>query len=237
MCGEIALYVDRNRWGRRHICRNIELLGFDLHKAESVPAALEMVHRFIYRLVLVDFDTGGKETLSLCSFTRAGSKNTVLIVLTSKLNARIEEQLFDHGVNDVVVRKETSPRLLTKRIRAHLRSSGAVFEGRTVRLQSTVIDFDRREVWRNGTIHHLPGLLADLLNYFVSNPNRIISREELQSSPIWADSICSSAREGGKTFDVNIGKLRKIIEPDPKRPQIITSVRGAGWKLTRDRVC
>ncbi len=232
MCREIALYVDRNRRGRRHVCRNIELLGFELHKAESVLSALEMVRSCIYRLVLVDFDAGGRETLSLCSLIRAGSKNAVLIVLMSKVSLRIEEQLFDHGVNDVVVRKQTSAHLLTKRIQAHLRNRAVILQDGTIRLQSTVIDFDRRQVWCNGVTHRLPGLLADLLKYFVSNPNRIISREELQSSPIWADSICSAATEGGKTFDVNIGKLRKIIEPDPKRPQIITSVRGAGWKLT-----
>jgi DNA-binding response OmpR family regulator len=100
-----------------------------------------------------------------------------------------------------------------------------------IRLKDTLVDFERREVRCNGTVRRLPGILADLLKYFVDNPDRIISRSELFGSYIWADSICTPASEGGKTFDVNVSKLRKIIEADPVRPQIIESVRGLGWKL------
>ena len=77
-------------------------------------------------------------------------------------------------------------------------------------------------------------MLADLLKYFLNNPDRVVSREEMEKSPIWTDSICSSAKEGGKTYDVNVCKLRKIIEPDLSCPQIIKTVRGIGWKLGRD---
>jgi two-component system response regulator RegX3 len=72
---------------------------------------------------------------------------------------------------------------------------------------------------------------ANLLKYFLDNPNRIISRDELCKSPLWADSICSTAEEGGKTFDVNVGKLRKVIEQNPANPQIIKPVWGIGWIL------
>jgi DNA-binding response OmpR family regulator len=68
----------------------------------------------------------------------------------------------------------------------------------------------------------------------VENADHVVSREELQQSPIWLDSVCTPARQGGKTFDVNIGKLRKIIESDPHKPRIIVSVRGVGWKLTSE---
>ncbi len=96
------------------------------------------------------------------------------------------------------------------------------------------MDFDRREVCRDHTIHQLPGILADLLKYFIENADHVISREELQRSPIWLDSVCTPAKHGGKTFDVNISKLRKIIESEPQRPKIIVSVRGIGWKLACD---
>ncbi|MFC1737546.1 helix-turn-helix domain-containing protein [Planctomycetota bacterium] len=73
-----------------------------------------------------------------------------------------------------------------------------------------------------------------MLKYFLNNPGRIISRNELLTSPIWNDSICSPAEEGGRTFDVNMSKLRRVIEPDSKNPQIIKCVRGEGWILARD---
>ena len=50
-------------------------------------------------------------------------------------------------------------------------------------------------------------------------------------SHIWSDSICSSAKDGGKTFDMAVSKLRKIIEIDPKNPQIIKTVRSEGCGL------
>ena len=109
-------------------------------------------------------------------------------------------------------------------------------ESNSIRLKDTIVDFDRREVWCNGITQRLPGILADLLKYFLENPERIISRDELLNCYIWSDSICSSAEEGGKTFDVNMSKLRKIIETHPTKPQIIQSVRGEGWKLAKDLI-
>ena len=106
--------------------------------------------------------------------------------------------------------------------------------GNRIRLKDTIIDFERREVWCNGKVSILRGLLAELLKYFIDNPARAISREELNKSPMWSESICSSAKEGGKTFDVHMVKLRRAIESDPLNPQIIQAVRGVGWQLTAD---
>jgi DNA-binding response OmpR family regulator len=234
---EIALHVDHNHRRQTCICRNLESLGFELHKAATVETAGEKIKRHCYRLVIMHFDTMGKEIFRFCSFVRSGSACTILIVLMADAKINIEEQLFDCGVNDVVAGKHAAPKVLTKRIRAHLHySKSSCQQTNTIRLKDTVVDFDRREVWCNGATHKLPGILADLLKYFLDNPTRVISREELLGSPIWSDSICSPAKEGGKTFDVNVSKLRKIIEPNPARPQIIISVRGQGWKLAGDVV-
>jgi two-component system response regulator RegX3 len=146
--------------------------------------------------------------------------------------ASIEERLFDCGVSDVAAGEQTVPRVLMKRIQAHIQRNKPHWSTPRVALGNTVIDFNRREVQRDGTVLLLPGILSDLLKYFVENADRIISREELMTSNIWSDSICTPPDEGGKTFDVHVGKLRKIIESDPHAPKIITSVRGIGWKLS-----
>ena len=237
MCRQIALYVDRNYQRRTHIARHLVSLGLELHKASTIRRAEELVKRHPYKLALIHFDTAGEKIFDFCSFLRAGSEHTVLIVLMANHISSVEEKLFDCGANDVVVGKQLASRVLVKRIRAHLnRSKLSEPDGQTVRLLDTVIDFNRQEVWCNGTIRRIRGILAELLKYFLENPGVVISRDELLKSPIWADSICSSARDGGKTFDVHIGKLRRIIESDPTSPKIIMSVRGEGWKLAADIV-
>jgi len=217
--------------------RNVGPLGFDLHKSDCMTSARELTRKHRYHLVLVHYDTAGGDIFDFCSFVRAGNAQAILIALMNEPKTKIEEKLFDCGASDVVAGVQTSSRVLAKRIRAHLRYGKSPWpQTSKVRLKDTIVDFDRREVWCSGSVRRLPGILTDLLKYFLDNPHRIISRAELRESPIWADSICSTAAEGGKTFDVNVGKLRKIIEPDPARPQIIECVRGAGWKLAIDPI-
>jgi two-component system OmpR family response regulator len=227
-----GLNIDQNHQRQTHVCRNLEPLGLDLHKVSNVNLATKMLKRYLYHLVLIDFDTVRKEIFKLCSIIRSSRIHTIVIVWMVKPRIFIEEQLFDRGIDDVIVGKQASARVLAKRVQVHLLNNSLLrHQTNTVRLRETIVDFGAREVWCNGTTCRLPGILADLLKYFVDNPNRVISRAELQATPIWADSICTPAEEGGKTYDVNVGKLRKIIEPYPSNPQIIVSVRGIGWKL------
>lgn len=234
MCGQIALLIDHNLQRQSQVCHSLKLLGIEVHKAQSIQVAMKMAKKHCYSLVLMHFETVGKETFRFCSFIRSINDYTIIMILMRDIKISIEEKLFDCGVDDVVISKQISTRVLTKRIQARLHNSKPSFENNTITLKDTIVDFDRREVQCNGTTHPLPGLLTDLLKYFLNNRNRIISRKELLESPIWADSICTPPERGGKTFDVNIGKLRKIIESDPTHPQIIKSVRGIGWKLGVD---
>ncbi len=233
MCRQIALHVDRNGQRRRHLRSRLEPLGFSLHMADHVSEAYKLISRNNYGLVLLNFQTLENDIFELCKCARTLNNSNVLMVLMSKVDLSTEEKLFDCGVDDVVAGVQTTSSALIHRIRARLRSNQpSASPKQTIRLKDTVIDFDRREVCCNGTVRRINGLLVQLLKYFIENPNRVISRDELRHSPIWADSICTPAFEGGKTFDVSISKLRKIIESDPANPQIIISVRGVGWKLS-----
>lgn len=236
MCGQLALLIDSNHRRRTHIAHRLNSLGLVLRFASTPQTASKMAKGHCYHLILMYFDTIGNEIFKFCSFIRTGSFHTILIALMAKTKIQTEERLFYCGVNDVVVGRQIAARVLAKRIRSHLLHCSMLWwpYANTIRLKDTLVDFGRGEVWCNGTVRQLRGILPNLLKYFLDNPNRIISREELHGSCIWADSICSSAKDGGKTFDVNIGKLRKIIEPDPTKPQIIISVRGEGWKLASE---
>ena len=233
---DVALHVGRDYQRQRYISRYLEPLGIELHKAQTVPAAKELSRNNHYCLVLAHFDTVGREIFEFCSFIRAGDAHAILIALMEKVRIDIEKQLFGCGINDVVAAKQASASALAIRIKAHLHHNNKPPrpQANIVRLKDTVVDFDNRQVYCNGATHKLRGLILDLLKYFLDNPNHVISRDELMESYFWSDSICSSAEEDGKTFDMAVSKLRKIIEPDPSNPQIIITVRGQGWILAKD---
>ena len=182
----------------------------------------------------MQMESMGGEIYPFCSEVRETDPHAVLIALMKKFSVSAEEKLFECGINDVVSGQHASARVLMKRIRAHLINTGWGLPQKTVRIGDAVFDFERRELRRSGVVYALPGMLADVLKYFVDNAHRVISRDELKASPLWADSICAGPEDGGRTFDVHISKLRHIIEADPLKPEIIASVRGIGWKLTAD---
>jgi DNA-binding response OmpR family regulator len=234
---QLTLYIDSS--ARRQICMRqiLNHLGLDFRVASTVSEAKDILTSCQPYIILMHMDVVGKNVFTLCSSLRANCVYRILIVMMNRARASIEERLFDCGVDDVVAGEQTVPRVLMKRIQAHIQRNKPhrSIPGQ-VALGNTVIDFNRREVQRDDTVLRLPGILSDLLKYFVENADRIISREELMTSDIWSDSICTPPDEGGKTFDVHVGKLRKIIESDPHDPKIITSVRGIGWKLSTEAV-
>jgi DNA-binding response OmpR family regulator len=231
-----ALAVDNNPVLLPKVRQCLAPCDLQFDHALSVRQAEDLLSRRFYCLLLIRLETAPKsEILQFCAQFRLRNPHAVLLVMADALEAALEESLFDHGANDVVNARQSSAAALAKRIRAHLHTLSLVQScPQRVRLGDSLVDFDRREVLRARTIYRLPGILADLLRYFVENADHVVSREELQQSPIWLDSVCTPATQGGKTFDVNIGKLRKIIESDPHKPRIIVSVRGVGWKLTSE---
>ena len=238
MCMGFALHVDHNYQRQAQIAHKLMLLGFELHKASSVQAAKDMLQKQPYELVLINFDTIGSKIFSLFSLARSVKTDAIIIAMMNKPNIRNEVQLFDAGINDVVVGKQTCAIALVSRIGAHLfhknKPPYTPPKNRII-LRGTIVDLDSGEVFCNGTVRRLPVLAVDLLKYFSKNCDRVISREELLES-IWSDRCVSFPKEGGKTIDMAVSKLRKLIEPDPANPQIIVAVRGMGWKLAREAI-
>jgi len=96
---------------------------------------------------------------------------------------------------------------------------------------------ERGDVRLNGFYRRLKGVSGKLLRYFLENPHRTVSREELIKSHIWDNSVSMPSKvEGGKAVDMAVTRLRRIIEPDPSNHQIIIAVYGTGWMLAKDAV-
>lgn len=227
-----VLYVDRGSPTRLRILHGLVSAGFQVDVIGNVHDIKRMARGHSYDCILARcLAINQTDVPAFCSYLRDSSN--VVIVLMDIVNTLLEGCLFDCGVDDVIVCERVVPDLVAKRIMARLRwPNGRQLSTAQIRLDELVVDFARHIVMREGVEHQLSGLLTDLLHYLIHNAGRVISRQELRESPIWADSICTGPEDGGKTFDMHISRLRRLIEKDPSKPKLIKSVRGIGWKLT-----
>ena len=226
-----VLYVDREPVSQARIVKGLNSRGFQVYAAASACEARRLTLGSAYDCALARvMHTEETNVAALCSDLRKSAR--VVLALMDTVDTLFEGDLFDCGVDDVIVGVQARPESIASRIKARLRAtSRRQMQGMRLRLDDLVVDFTLRTVERNGETRQLCGLLGDLLLYLVRNADHIVSRQELYESSIWADSICTGPRDGGKTFDVHMGRLRKIVEKDPSRPALIQSVRGVGWKL------
>ena len=88
------------------------------------------------------------------------------------------------------------------------------------------MDVDRHLVTVDGEVVKLPLKEFELLEYFLRNPGRVLTRGQLIDRVWGADYVGDT-----KTLDVHVKRLRAKIEPDPTNPVSLTTVRGLGYKL------
>jgi two-component system alkaline phosphatase synthesis response regulator PhoP/OmpR family response regulator RpaB len=89
------------------------------------------------------------------------------------------------------------------------------------------INFKSRKLFVDGEEVKLTKTEFELLEFFVSNPDEVLTREFIQSH-VWRDSQLYSY---SRAVDVHVQRLRKKIEPDPENPQFIITVAGVGYKF------
>lgn len=185
-------------------------------------------------LIVIDLvlpDMNGLELVrELWSDVRFG-----LVVLTGR--AELSDRILglELGADDYVV-KPFEPRELLARVNAVLRRhEQLVTAARTVdtsraRFAAWTFDVGNLTLTRDdGHVESLTSAEANLLLLFVRAPNRVLSREQLQSDQDDGDDFPYE-----RSIDVRISRLRKKIEIDPRKPQLIKTVYGAGYVFAKE---
>jgi len=236
---DVALHVGNGWRGQGCLRGHLQSLGIDLHKASSVSAAKQKLQEQSYNLVLIQFESVCKQIFDFYYFIRHENPEAVTMVLMAKAQPKIERKLFDCGVDDIVAGKQTFPSTLASRIKRRFYNGRQPLskKNKIMLKGGALVDLERREVRLNGLSHTLKGVIYKLLRYFLNNPHRPISRDELIKSYIWDNSVCLPGKiEGGRAVDMAVRRLRKLIEPDPSCPQIIIAIHQIGWILAKDAV-
>ncbi|WP_068080682.1 phosphate regulon transcriptional regulator PhoB [Polycladidibacter stylochi] len=203
---------------------NLESEGYDVEVCARGDDAEIRLKESQPDLVLLDWMLPGISGIELCRRIRAKSETELIPVIMLTARGEESERIrgLSTGADDYVVKPFSIPELMA-RVRAILRRAKP--ETVSTRLNSGDIELDREthRVRRLGREIHLGPTEFKLLEFLMSSPGRVFSREQLLDG-VWGHDVYVDER----TVDVHVGRLRKAINRGNLRDPIRT-VRGAGY--------
>jgi DNA-binding response OmpR family regulator len=224
--------VDDEELLRNRLASRLLSEGFRVTAVDSAAAMRDVVRRERIDLAVVDLAMPGENGLSLTRFLREQA-DIAIVILTGRGHPIDRAIGLEVGADDYIA-KPFHLRELLARIRSVLRRTGAVSPGPAPELASLVrfdrwqLDLAKRTLTSAGGEEvHLTGAEFQLLAAFVASPNQVLGRERLLE-------IVARRRWDpyDRTIDQHISRLRRKIEPDPRQPRLIRSVRGRGYLFT-----
>ena len=209
-----------------------EYLGkheIDVTTAGDGPRGLAALRKSRPDLVLLDLMLPGMDGLEVCRKIRATAEWSGLpvIMLTAKGEDVDKVVGLEVGADDYLA-KPFNPRELLARIRAVLRRASPAATPERLRVGRLELDFAAREVTVGGKRRVLTHHEFELLATLARASGRVLSREQI------LDALKGESEPFDRSIDVHVAKLRAKLEPDPKEPRYIKTVRGVGYMLARE---
>lgn len=224
------LVVDDDLRLRDLLRRYLAEQGFNVVTAESAQAMNKLWIRERYDLLVLDLMLPGEDGLSICRRLRGAGDQTPIIMLTAKGEDVDRIVGLEMGADDYLP-KPFNPRELVARINAVLRRKGpdeipgAPSETpQTFQFGDFILDLGTRTLKKNGETISLTTGEFSVLKVFARHARQPLSREKLME--------LARGREYevfDRSLDVQISRLRKLIEPDPSNPIFIQTVWGLGY--------
>ncbi|MGH6882333.1 response regulator [Hypericibacter sp.] len=222
------LVVDDDNRLRELLRKYLADKGFRVTAAADAKQARERLAGLSFDLIVCDIMMPGESGLELTQSLRRES-NVPILLLTAMSEAQHRIAGLEQGADDYLA-KPFEPRELVLRIQNVLRRSrdaqAAAAPRRLLRFGPHAFDLDRRELKRGQEEIRLTAAEAELLAALAQRAGEAVSREELSQQP--------SAEGSGRAVDVQITRLRRKIEPDPRFPRYLHTVRGRGYMLRLD---
>lgn len=219
------LVVDDEKLLVKGLKFNLENEGYTVSTAYDGEAAVELVQKEHFDLVLLDLMMPKLGGLEACVRIRSFS-SVPIIILTAKGEDMDKLFGFECGADDYVT-KPFNILELKARVRALLRRSGSseqTSQSERISVGPISVEPLRRAALRDGVTVELTEKEYDLLELLLKNPGRVYSREAL------LDAIWGSAYKGdGRTVDVHVHRLRDKLELSPSEPEWIMTKWGVGY--------
>ena len=199
--------------------------GYEVAIAADGHSALTEFERNGADIVLLDLMLPGLPGTEVCRAIRQTS--SVPVIMVSAKDDEVDKVVgLELGADDYVT-KPYSPRELVARIRAVLRrGQEPELAPDTLEAGPVRMDVERHVVTVEGVEQRLPLKEFELLEMFLRNPGRVLTRGQLIDR-VWGSDYVGDT----KTLDVHVKRLRAKLEPDPSEPKYLVTVRGLGYKL------
>ncbi len=209
---------------RSFVVINLKRAGYETVEAATGEEALELLQQHPdVKVALLDLMLPGIDGFEVCHRIRASGSNIGIIMLTARTQEMDKVTGLMNGADDYVT-KPFSPAELTARVDALYRRTGGG-EPEPAAAPTVRLNARNRTLEKGGKRIRLTQIECALVQLFMDNPGKALSREEILSS-VWGKNYCGDM----KVVDVNIRRLRLKIEDNPQNPSCITTVWGCGYK-------
>ncbi|TQF78116.1 response regulator transcription factor [Elioraea sp. Yellowstone] len=218
------LVVDDDTRLRELLRRYLVGEGFRVTTAADAAEARQRLAGIAFDLIVLDVMMPGESGLELTEALRR-THDIPIVLLTARGAPEDRIAGFEHGADDYLA-KPFEPRELLLRIRTILRRTAptpGTAEGK-VTLGEAVFDPERGTLTRGQETVRLTGGEAALLAALARRPGEVLTREEIAAALGQEDA-------GERAIDVQVTRLRRKIEPDPREPTFLQTVRGRGYVL------
>jgi len=223
------LVVDDDVRLRDLLTRYLSEQGFQVSSLADASQIDKKLQRDPPHLVVLDLMLPGEDGLTVCRRLRGAGESVPIIMLTAKGEDVDRIVGLEMGADDYLP-KPFNPRELVARIHAVLRrhgeraAMGAPTEDGRIRFGEHTLDLAARTLERDGQTTSLTTGEFALIKVFVQHPRQPLAREKLMLLARGRDHEVFD-----RAIDVQVSRLRKLVEPDPANPRYIQTVWGFGY--------
>jgi DNA-binding response OmpR family regulator len=224
----VVLVVEDDPTLRLGLTKTLRSEGFRVEVAKTGSEGLEAALSLRPDLVLLDVMLPGLNGFEICEELRRSDADLPILMVTAKGEEQDRVRGLRLGADDYIVKPFGVAELLA-RVDAALRRRRLVAkETAVVQFGDVTIDFRAQVVSRGGAPVEMTALEIKLLRFFVQHEGVLVPRQRILDV-VWGADYFGTDR----TVDNFINRLRAKLEPDPRSPRYLVTLRGAGYRFTR----
>jgi DNA-binding response OmpR family regulator len=225
---EVILVVEDDPTVRLGLVKTLRSEGFRVETAKTGTEGLEAALALRPDLVLLDVMLPGLNGFEICEELRRHDQELPILMVTAKGEEQDRVRGLRLGADDYIVKPFGIAELVARVDAALRRRRLASRESAVVQLGDVTVDFRAHVVTRAGAPVEMTALEMKLLRFFIEHEGVLLPRQRILDA-VWGSDYFGTDR----TVDNFINRLRAKIEPDPREPSFIVTLRGAGYRFGR----